>query len=201
MPRYIRYLENGEYKYASVKPVGDIEKLKIDAPDLVSAINSLVDGGVIEIVQGKVDELQQDIDNVNSTVQSQGQTIQQQATTISSQSQLVYQIQADLIDTQKLQDDLQASQNALQTDYNQTVADLSQTKADLQKKLDYQQYQDQYAVRQVNVYPTETKFLSVENPIQGNDFLDDQPLDRIDTNMVEFISKEEFENVWNTKKE
>jgi len=65
----------------------------------------------------------------------------------------------------------------------------------------YQQYQDQYAVRQVNVYPTETKFLSVENPIQGNDFLDDQPLDRIDTNMVEFISKEEFENVWNTKKE
>jgi hypothetical protein len=61
----------------------------------------------------------------------------------------------------------------------------------------FHHYEGQYAVRQVNVYPTQTMYLSVENPIHGKDFLDDQPLERIDTGMVEFITKEEFEKVWN----
>jgi hypothetical protein len=65
----------------------------------------------------------------------------------------------------------------------------------------FQHYQDQYVVRQINVYPAQTIYLSVENPIQGKDFLDDQPLERIDTSMVEFITKEEFEKVWNRQKE
>ena len=61
----------------------------------------------------------------------------------------------------------------------------------------YQHYQDQYAVRQVNVYPTQTIYLSTKKPIEGKDFLNDQPLDRIDIGMIEFITKEEFEKVWN----
>ena len=64
----------------------------------------------------------------------------------------------------------------------------------------YQHYEDQYTIRQIFVYPKETKFLSVENSIQGNDWLDDQPLERIDSSMVTFISKEEFEKVWDLKK-
>lgn len=48
--RYIRYLENGTWKYASVKSVGDLEKLLTTSKtDIVSAINELIaNGGALE---------------------------------------------------------------------------------------------------------------------------------------------------------
>ncbi|MDX5884892.1 tail fiber domain-containing protein [Bacillus cereus group sp. BfR-BA-00999] len=50
MARYIRYLENGTWKYASVKSVGDLEKLLTTSKtDIVSAINELIaNGGALE---------------------------------------------------------------------------------------------------------------------------------------------------------
>jgi hypothetical protein len=64
----------------------------------------------------------------------------------------------------------------------------------------YQHYEDQYAIRQINMFPNEIKFFTVESSMQGKDGLGDQPLDTVDTSMVEFISKEEFEEVWNQQK-
>lgn len=48
--RYIRYLENGTWKYASVKSVGELEKLLTTSKtDIVSAINELIaNGGALE---------------------------------------------------------------------------------------------------------------------------------------------------------
>ncbi len=48
--RYIRYLENGTWKYASVKSVGELEKLLTKSKtDIVSAINELIaNGGALE---------------------------------------------------------------------------------------------------------------------------------------------------------
>ncbi|MCC3687368.1 tail fiber domain-containing protein [Bacillus cereus] len=50
MARYIRYLENGTWKYASVKSVGELEKLLTKSKtDIVSAINELIaNGGALE---------------------------------------------------------------------------------------------------------------------------------------------------------
>lgn len=45
-PKIIRYLENGEYRYATVKYLGDLERLKTTAKsDIVSAINELFENG------------------------------------------------------------------------------------------------------------------------------------------------------------
>jgi len=55
MSRYIRYKENNEWKYASVKDVGDISKLKTLAKtDVVTAINSLIDGGMADVVDEQI---------------------------------------------------------------------------------------------------------------------------------------------------
>lgn len=72
MKKTIRYLENGEYHYATVKDVGDIAKLKTDSKDdLVAAINELyLTGGTAkpvgydDLVKKVTDniEKQQDID-------------------------------------------------------------------------------------------------------------------------------------------
>lgn len=46
MEKTIKYLENGEYHYATVKDVGDLAKLKTDSKDdLVAAINDLFENG------------------------------------------------------------------------------------------------------------------------------------------------------------
>lgn len=46
MEKTIKYLENGEYHYATVKDVGDLAKLKTDSKDdLVTAINDLFENG------------------------------------------------------------------------------------------------------------------------------------------------------------
>lgn len=131
MPRYIRYLENGEYKYASVKPVGDISKLKINAPDLVSAINSLIDGGVLDLVGDRFDEVDKKIDDV-------GLVVSEHAQTIITQHELYVALQ------QKA-DDVALEQDRILADQAIIIEEAKKTKAELQAKLDSTQYQEQYA--------------------------------------------------------
>lgn len=80
MPRYIRYLENGVYKYSSIKDVGDIARLKTsEKQDLVSAINSLIDGGILESVQpviDRIDEIVDSIDGQSDTIANQEELIE-----------------------------------------------------------------------------------------------------------------------------
>lgn len=77
MPRYIRYKENDEWKYASVKDVGDLSKLKTLAKtDVVTAINSLIDGGMADVVNEQIKQAEliktaQDLINtLNSEVEA-----------------------------------------------------------------------------------------------------------------------------------
>ncbi|QYH51126.1 beta strand repeat-containing protein [Liquorilactobacillus hordei] len=66
MKKTIKYLSDGEYKYPTVKDVGDIEELKTtDKTDLVSAINDLAENGVpsggisdkdMTVIDGKISE-------------------------------------------------------------------------------------------------------------------------------------------------
>jgi len=138
MPRYIRYLEKGEYKYASVKPVGDIDLLKIDAPDLVTAINALIDGGVIDLVQGDIDSINANIGDITNTV--------------NSTSDLVGEIEAQVFDTKAIQDALVAKEIDLRAKLAQTNLELSNTekdllnaKAEIDKKVSSLHYEEQYA--------------------------------------------------------
>ncbi|MEK4605409.1 tail fiber domain-containing protein [Bacillus sp. FSL L8-0099] len=77
MPRYIRYKENDEWKYASVKDVGDLSELKTLAKtDVVTAINSLIDGGMADVVNEQIKQAEliktaQDLINtLNSEVEA-----------------------------------------------------------------------------------------------------------------------------------
>ena len=70
MEKTIKYLENGEYHYATVKDVGDLAKLKTDSKDdLVTAINELfITGGEASKKPDGYDEL---VDNVADAIQKQ----------------------------------------------------------------------------------------------------------------------------------
>ena len=72
MARYIRYLEDGVWKYASIKDVGDLTLLKtINKSDIVSAINEIYDNGSsgdqsnitdrLEWLEGRSEQLELDI--------------------------------------------------------------------------------------------------------------------------------------------
>lgn len=69
MKPVIKYLLNGEYHYATVKDIGDIDKLKTSVKtDLVGAINSVIGetgGGVIpDDLQERLDQIDQNITDI-----------------------------------------------------------------------------------------------------------------------------------------
>jgi Concanavalin A-like lectin/glucanases superfamily/Carbohydrate binding domain len=130
MPRYIRYYENGEWKYASVKDVGDISKLKTsNKTDLVSAINELIDGGVLQIVEPSLQQQQQQIDSINQTVQNQAVIV---------------------ANTEQLIQELESIQQQLLSDLEQARVDLEQAKTDLLNKADID-YVDGELVKKVDL--------------------------------------------------
>lgn len=62
----------------------------------------------------------------------------------------------------------------------------------------YMHFKENMAVRQIEIGPNIKKFLSAENPDQLLQ-MDDQPLDGLELQEEDFITKEEFEEVWRTK--
>ncbi len=83
--RYIRYQENGEWKYASVKTVGDLTTLKTKSKsDIVSAINSMFEtGGIIqdildelEGVEGDNEEILEQIDGIHEIININKETVE-----------------------------------------------------------------------------------------------------------------------------
>lgn len=141
-PRLIRYLENGVYKYASVKDIGDLNQLMTeDKTDIVSAINYLVQHGgasgispetqgELDKIYGQFDDLSQrnkDIDVQIIDFQTAINQVAQQATSLeTSQSEL----------QRNLEESLKAIQD--QKDAQDQIAE------DLQKKLDFTQYTEEY---------------------------------------------------------
>lgn len=64
----------------------------------------------------------------------------------------------------------------------------------------YLQFVEDNAIRQIEVHLDKTIFLSIEHPNCGDSFLYDQGLSMLDLLPEDFISKEEFENVWQSRK-
>lgn len=79
MKPVIKYLYNGEYQYATVKDIGDVEQLKtVVKTDLVGAINSIL-GNIPADYQAVLDGLEAQIDTVAAAGLNQQQITDMQA--------------------------------------------------------------------------------------------------------------------------
>ena len=63
----------------------------------------------------------------------------------------------------------------------------------------YVHFQNGEAIRQVEITPKGKVFLSLENPYNNTSKLYDQSLHDLDLEKKDFITKEEFNQVWNNK--
>lgn len=156
--KYIRYLDKGVYQYASVKPVGDVSLLTIDAPDIVTAINMLVAGGVIE-PHPDIDAIKTDVGNLIIEVDNT--------------TQLIGEIQAQAFDEKAIQDALVIKEAELRLGLEQTKSDLGLTKADLLQanadmatKVSSLQYEEQYAQLQQEL-ESKAESLNVQTIVDG----------------------------------
>ncbi|PIF34834.1 hypothetical protein CLU81_5501 [Flavobacterium sp. 9] len=60
----------------------------------------------------------------------------------------------------------------------------------------YIHFQDDEAVRQIEVKSDEKVYLTLEEPIKGESMLYDQKLSELDLEKSDFIREEEFNQVW-----
>jgi len=65
----------------------------------------------------------------------------------------------------------------------------------------YIHFKNNVAVRQLEVYPDEKRYLSESNPLYKDSGLYDQSLKDLDLEDSDFIDEIEFENAWNNNKE
>lgn len=164
MKKTIRYLENGEYHYATVKDVGDIAKLKTDSKDdLVAAINELyLTGGIAkpvgydDLVKKVTDniEKQQDIDKkvddvkrdseankaeVEQLVEEQKRKAEELRQSILRLNELAEKASQDAKrledNASSLQDDIDKKFNSVSESVKQTNAQLDNSSKQLQKEL------------------------------------------------------------------
>jgi hypothetical protein len=63
----------------------------------------------------------------------------------------------------------------------------------------YIYFQNNEAIKQIEVLPTGPVYLSLEHAVIGDSMLYDQSLDELDLDEGDFITKEEFETVWASK--
>lgn len=158
MPRYIRYLEKGEYKYASVKEVGDMSLIKTNNKgSLVEAINELIDGGIATIVDGDLQVIRDDVTAVEGTVANHDTTIQQQAVDIQSQSDLYQAMQLT-------QEEIDAKQAQIRAELDTAKADLDTAKTDLINKADLT-YVDGQLVKKVDQDAYIQKYEEIETEL------------------------------------
>lgn len=142
MTKLIRYLENNEWKYPTVKDVGDIEKLQTtNKTDLVSAINEItVNGGgsstVIQDIQNRVETLETDSSTQKDQVEKNRQAIE-------TQQQQV----ADLQETQstlEMEDRKIREEVSNKLDTTVYTNEYNQVKEDLLGKVDGTKYKEDY---------------------------------------------------------
>lgn len=57
-------------------------------------------------------------------------------------------------------------------------------------------FENNIAVRQIEITSNDRVFLSADNPYQENSMLFDQTLDEMDIDDADLISKQEFETAW-----
>lgn len=61
----------------------------------------------------------------------------------------------------------------------------------------FSHFQDDYAVRQIEIWKDKTLYLSKENPSQYESMLYDGKFDELELEDTEFIAREIFEKEWN----
>lgn len=138
MEKTIKYLENGEYHYATVKDVGDLAKLKTDSKDdLVTAINELFVTGVD--APKKPEGYDKLVDNVADAIKKQ----QQMTDTITNMQQSAQLSDAEMEHMKQVQEELHQEYLKAIKELNEAVdkakadaADLDKKTSDLQDKLD-----------------------------------------------------------------
>lgn len=65
----------------------------------------------------------------------------------------------------------------------------------------YIHFKNDVAIRQMEIYPNEIRYLSESNPFYKDSWLCDQSLETLDFEKNDFIDKIEFETLWNNKKD
>lgn len=63
----------------------------------------------------------------------------------------------------------------------------------------YLHFQNGEAIEQVEIAPNGKVFLTLDNPTESASMLYDQSLDELDLEEGDFITKEEFYEIWNNK--
>lgn len=61
----------------------------------------------------------------------------------------------------------------------------------------YLHFQNDEAVRQVEITPSSKLKLTTSNPLNGDSMLYDQSLNELDLKESDFITEEEFNKIWN----
>lgn len=61
----------------------------------------------------------------------------------------------------------------------------------------YLHFQNDEAVRQVEITPSSKLKLTTSNPLNGDSMLYDQSLNELDLKETDFITEEEFNKIWN----
>ena len=156
MEKTIKYLENGEYHYATVKDVGDLAKLKTDSKDdLVAAINDLFENGGENA--GKPEGYDNLVNNVADAIQKQ----QQISSTITNMQQTAQLSDAEMAHMKQVQEELRQEYlkaikklneavekakadaaaldkktNDMQDKIDETFADVNKEVSDVHKQLD-----------------------------------------------------------------
>lgn len=64
----------------------------------------------------------------------------------------------------------------------------------------YLHFQDGQAIRQIEITSKGEKFLSLDNPTSDGSALYDQSLESLDLQDSDFITKQDFDKVWNNYK-
>ncbi len=63
----------------------------------------------------------------------------------------------------------------------------------------YYHFKDEEVVRQIEIFKGNKVYLTINNPVQGESFLFDQNLTDFELNEEDFITKQEFEEIWGNK--
>ncbi|MGH0831169.1 tail fiber domain-containing protein [Bacillus pretiosus] len=179
MARYIRYLENGTWKYASVKSVGELEKLLTKSKtDIVSAINELIaNGGALEHdlntrfdgLEGQQNELVTITGNVQETLS---------------------QVQGDLLNkAEALYVDEQIKKLVNKEDYD---ANYQKIEGELLDKVNIEKYNEEYKL--VTAKLNDKTDLSAFEGVEGRVTTTEQEITNVKGELGSKIGKTEFDS-------
>ncbi|MBK1611789.1 tail fiber domain-containing protein [Bacillus cereus] len=178
MARVIRYLEDGVWKYASVKDVGDLEKLKTASKaDVVSAINELVASGSAMGIElgGRVDGLE---GQANELVQITGNV-----------QEVLGQVQGELNDkVEKMYLDEQMNKLVSKEAYD---ANYQEIKGELLDKVDITKYDAEY--NEVTNRLKEKADLSAFNGVEGRVSTTEQEITNVKGELNSKVGKTEYD--------